>query len=77
MKTKKFNKRLSLNKKTVANLSNYELNYVLGGVLTNETIFHACDTEGIACRPTTQCTGGCPTDWCSDIPLYTYTCQPF
>jgi hypothetical protein len=57
MKNKKFNKRLGLNKATVANLSNYELNYVRGGVFTNETVCRACNTEGIACRPTTPCTG--------------------
>ena len=62
MKTKKFNKKLSLNKTTVANLSNYELNHVRGGVFTFETVCPTCDTEGIACRPTTRCTGGCTTD---------------
>jgi natural product precursor len=49
MKTKKFNKKLSLNKKTIANLGNNELNYVLGGYPTDARI----------CKPTTQCTGGC------------------
>lgn len=55
MKTKQFNKRLSLNKKTVVNLSNNELNNVQGGVFTLETVCRACNTEGIACRPTTRC----------------------
>lgn len=58
MKTKKFNKKLSLNKKTIANLVNKELNDVRGGI-SEGTDCGFCNTEGIACRPTTQCTGGC------------------
>jgi natural product precursor len=55
MKSKKLNKKLSLNKKTVANLSNNELNHVRGGDFTYDTVCRACNTEGIACRPTTRC----------------------
>lgn len=66
-----FNKKLRLNKETVSNLNNYDLNSIRGGVFTNETVCRACNTEGIACRPTTPCTGGCDTDDCTNY----YTCD--
>lgn len=61
MKTKKFDKKLSLNKTTVAHLGNVEMKDVKGGDLT--------DTCKTGC-PTITCPVGCPpqpTDICPDI----------
>ena len=42
MKTKKFEKKLLLNKKTISNLSNGQLSDVKGGVLTLNTYVTVC-----------------------------------
>ena len=74
MKTK-FKKKLGLNKKTVANLNNYHLNSIRGG-LSEGTDCGFCNTEGIACRPTAPCTGGCDTEDCTNyITCDNATCQ--
>ena len=45
MKIKKVTKKLTLNKKTVAHLSNGELNAVQGGFLTSPISVCLCPTE--------------------------------
>ncbi|UCH94288.1 MAG: class I lanthipeptide [Candidatus Aminicenantes bacterium] len=77
MKTK-FKKKLRLNKKTVSNLNNYGLDSIRGG-FSEGTDCGFCNTEGIACRPTTQCPPGNTDTLCSDdcthYPCnFTYTC---
>jgi len=67
MKAKMFGKKLEFTKETVANLSNNDLKVVHGGI--------EFQTQEIACRPTTRCTGtpcaatefGCDTN--------AFTCQ--
>ncbi len=65
MKTKKFGKRLGLNKKTIANLNNGEKGHVFGGgPETNAT--------GDICLATCTCP---PTIFiCTDRPTCAYTC---
>jgi hypothetical protein len=65
MKTKRFNKKLSLTKTTIANLANPELNNVKGGL---ETCGLTC-TCVLGCE-TITCPVGCPPDptvICPDI----------
>jgi natural product precursor len=57
MKTKKFNKKLALNKNTIANLGNQEMISVKGGEFTDDT----CGS----CYPQTFCMG-CPTLICEE-----------
>jgi hypothetical protein len=75
MKTKKFRKKLNLNKKTVANLNGKEMNGVLAGAGKKDsevTICTSCNhTVCTSCNPTvcascveTEC---CPTDTCNSI----------
>jgi hypothetical protein len=67
MKTKKFRKKLNLNKKTVANLNGKEMNGVLAGAGKKASE----DTICTSCNPSvcTSCieTGCCPTDTCNSI----------
>jgi hypothetical protein len=49
MKPMKFNKKLSLNKKTVANLNGKEMNYVFGGVALSAP--YNCFTFMATCGP--------------------------
>ena len=58
MKTKKFDKKLILNKTTVVTLEQNQMKGIYGGTLPTEMF----------CKPTNW---GCPTDWgcrISDIP---------
>ncbi len=55
MKTKKFNKKLTLNKKTVVNLDSSNMNGVQGGIV--ET-YYTCPTNLTHCR--TRCATYCP-----------------
>ncbi len=66
MKTKKLNKKLSLNKKTVSNLNHNELKLARGGVLTTDwrdtcaqTCENTCDCETnyAFCNITDTCDG--------------------
>jgi natural product precursor len=57
MKTKKFNKKLALNKNTIANLRSQDMNSAKGGIFTDDT----CDS----CYPPTYCLG-CPTLICEE-----------
>lgn len=50
MKTKKLNKKLTLNKATVANLDKAEMDNVVGGVLTTTVIRILCKETG-ECQP--------------------------
>lgn len=52
MKTKKFNKKLGLNKSTVANLNNSEISKVYGGA---ETLYPACVPTVDITRCVTDC----------------------
>jgi len=54
MKTKKFNKKLALNKKTVVNLDGSMMNGVKGGTDT----YYTCPTGFTVCR--TACVTECP-----------------
>ena len=66
MKTKQFNKKLSLNKKTVANLNNGDMNAVQGGQsLVKDTC--SLDTGGGFTCDITRCASVCPT--CNTIAL--------
>jgi hypothetical protein len=56
MKPKKFNKKLALNKKTIANLNNREMAVAIGGI-TQSITFTRCET----CRR--DCTKTCDTCW--------------
>ena len=57
MKTKKFDKKLALNKNTIVNLGNQEMISAKGGIFTEGT----CDS----CYPETFCLG-CPTLICQE-----------
>jgi natural product precursor len=61
MKPKKLNKNLLLNKKTIADLNNKEMNVVYGGAVTN-SLGIDCDT-GCPCltRIYVTCLSGCVT----------------
>jgi hypothetical protein len=57
MKTKKFNKRLGLNKKTIANLDKSDMNMVYGGVWPDTKVLTICITNCMtdcACYPTVR-----------------------
>ena len=55
MKAKKFNKKLLLNKKTVANLNNDKMSGVRGGMYTVQLTCGAfCDTD-FTCEDLTVC----------------------
>ena len=62
MKTKKFDKKLILNKKTVAHLGNSQLDAVKGGIIGNyvagplKTLF-TCPQTGIPCAGCAYPTG--------------------
>jgi natural product precursor len=49
MKTKNFDKKLALNKRTIANLNSREMRNLHGGVYTNR---RECETNEPSCRPT-------------------------
>jgi natural product precursor len=60
MKKVKLTGKLSLNKETIANLTNKEMNNVKGGSLPND-----CNTYIPNCKPTTvrpNCATSCPAD---------------
>jgi hypothetical protein len=64
MKTKKFDKKLALNKQTIANLGTKEMHAIAGGA---ETQTAACNTCIYTCMTvcencTEECTEGCITD---------------
>ncbi len=68
MKAKKFNKKLSLNKKTVANLNNGQMNDVLGGVHKTTTTAPFCQFSCVdTCRITCDCTETCTCSECGTI----------
>jgi natural product precursor len=67
MKTKKMSKRLSLNKKTITDLNDSELNSVRGGIDTGYSCPGHCDTIE-SCGPTQ-----CPA--CLTTTLYPVTCS--
>jgi len=52
MKTKKVGKKLILNKKTISNLESKQMNDVLGGAPSLDTM---CETWGTDSCPNTQC----------------------
>lgn len=62
MKTTKNNKKLTLKMVTVTNLNDQNLDAIRGGATVEPTGHSFCDTacticntEGLACRPTTRC----------------------
>jgi hypothetical protein len=67
MKTKKFRAKMALNKTTVANLDNHEMNAAEGGVISKfqcSVYITNCWTECTYCN---SCNTECQT-------CYTYTC---
>ena len=68
MKRKRINKKLVLNKKTVAHLNNQVMNGIHGGLVTDDT----CDS----CNPETQCLG-CETLICPDERETDWDCMTF
>jgi hypothetical protein len=63
MKTKKFEKKLVLKKKTIANLNNGQLGQVKGGLLPTRTDCLTCVD--------------CPTDTCETCPATCNTCAAY
>lgn len=45
MKKEKYSKKLSLNKATISNLDQVQMNHINGGILTKETFASACITN--------------------------------
>ena len=50
MKTKKFNKRLGLNKKTIADLNSKEMKDVFGRMANISVLYTNCDTAKLVCH---------------------------
>ncbi|MCU0290004.1 MAG: class I lanthipeptide [Acidobacteria bacterium] len=61
MKTKKIDKKLILNKNTISNLGNEEMNRLKGGETLRTECFTACATGCYACSEITFCSH-CMTD---------------
>lgn len=57
MKKAKLNVKLSLNKKTVANLNNKEMSFLVGG---GDTIVTTCETYMSPCYTYPTCAVTCP-----------------
>jgi hypothetical protein len=71
MKTKKFNKRLALNKKTIADLNDSQKDAVYGGDLASK-LFSACCPTAHTCFNScggTACESVCGSDPCCTQPL--------
>jgi natural product precursor len=60
MKTKSFGKKLALNKKTVANLENKEMQRIYGGATEKTICFSACVSDCLFCDIRTYRTLCCP-----------------
>jgi len=81
MKTKHFEKKLNLNRKTIANLDQRTMNHVVAGYETGEyrTCEGPCDTLAYTCGPDTTCIYNCTvqeTDTCPPVtPNTCNTCQ--
>ncbi|NIM16490.1 MAG: hypothetical protein GTO45_31140 [Candidatus Aminicenantes bacterium] len=75
MKTKKFAKKLALNKKTIANLSDGHMGNVKGGDINTGSGHPPCE---ISCGCVTLKFTGCelcPTDTCNTCPATCNTCN--
>ncbi len=59
MKTKSFGKKLLLNKKTVANLENKEMQGIYGGATEKTICFSACVTDCLGCDTRTRLSNCC------------------
>jgi hypothetical protein len=66
MKSKKFTKKLVLNKRTITDLDTRHMSVVQGGVKTDYTCGRLCDTVNITCGDTQcgSCFHTCPVTWC-------------
>jgi hypothetical protein len=71
MKTKKFEKKLTLNKKTIADLSNSQLGIIKGAIQSFPGL--TCPTVSLCICKITGCTG-CQT--CADTCTCVTTCFP-
>ena len=73
MKPKKVEKKLFLNKKTVANLSNRQMTHLRGGLFTGDTTVEVCCyTKDATCLNTCQtCYTDCDQDSCEICTLCT------
>lgn len=58
MKTKNFNKKLSLKKSTIADLRNDEMTDVIGGGFSKTTVFTCIPRDSVCLI----CTGQCPIE---------------
>lgn len=68
MKAKKFHRKLSLNKKTVAHLNNGQMDDVLGGANKTTTTAPLCQFSCVdTCRITCDCTETCTCSECGTI----------
>jgi hypothetical protein len=70
MKTKKFNKRLALNKKTIADLNNSQMDAVYGGDLGSKPFTVCCPTE-LTCF--NSCGGTACESVCNSLPCCDHT----
>ncbi|NIM14375.1 MAG: hypothetical protein GTO45_20265 [Candidatus Aminicenantes bacterium] len=66
MKSKRFTKKLVLNKRTVTDLDTRHMGVVQGGVKTGVTCLKICDTVNFSCYVTQcgTCVHSCPATWC-------------
>ena len=69
MKIKNFNKKLALNKQTIANLGSKEMQKIAGGEETVTRVCYSCiETCMTECPICTDlCTDGCPTVPCETV----------
>ena|GEM_PF-732395 len=76
MKTKKFNRKLALNKKTIANLNFNEMNVVLGGELTDNCTTDCTQLKSVCphlCPPPDKSIGTCVASPCDSV-MWTCAC---
>jgi hypothetical protein len=84
MKTKKFEKKLALNKQTVSNLNKSQMNGINGAGPTTNITCEFCDTvvscEETLCpicvsNPDTLCTACLPTEMCTTLETCNFSCN--
>lgn len=74
MKTKKFNKKLELNKQTVADLRNDEMKNAKGGAFTDDFTCNTCFTAPeMTCNTYSHCTHTA-LQWCTQSDCRTFDC---
>jgi natural product precursor len=73
MKTKKFNKKLGLNKTTISNLSNNQMRAMKGGVQTD----YPCVSNPTSCDDLTFIPHKCPPPTVTETEGPQFTCLTF